>query len=366
VPIPVAKFGTKIDANNKYQQAFKGTMARMLSALEDQIHITYIASSNRRSGSSSGNADTAVKVDFEVRGSDLVANNAVATLADTGAPSLFAATFNVVAAQTGTDMTGLSVTASSVAVTAAPQRARAPTFAPTSAPTVDTTSSSTSSSSSDSSAVGAAIGATLAGLLFVIAVFFGVSYVYRESWGKFIWEPILGPSDAQPKEVVLAEVDIVIPSSTQTVVFADMAAMPFEPPSSVACVNSMALEKDDYTAPPSTAPPTEKSPLPQIRGLSPHLNLDEFHQMFARYDFDQSGTINSIEEFKQLTTHVIFSLIKKDAITNSAEQECDRAANAVNLGQYGFSATGYLEWFRDNVQPHLIFTDDQVGAGIGF
>lgn len=215
----------------------------------------------------------------------------------------------------------------------------------------------------------------------MIAVFFGVSYVYRESWGKFIWEPILGPSDAQPKEVVLSEVDIVIPSSTQTVVFANIAAMPpptpppFEPPSSVACVNSMALEKDDYTAAPSappvyTAPPTEKSPLPQIRGLTPHLNLDEFHQMFARYDFDQSGTISSIEEFKQLTTQVIFSLIKKDAITNSAEQECDRAATAVNLGQYGFSATGYLEWFRDNVQPHLIFTnecrDDHMGAGIGF
>ena len=90
---------------------------------------------------------------------------------------------------------------------------------------------------------------------------------------------------------------------------------------------------------------------------TPHIDIQAYHALFQRYDFDNSGTINTVEEVKHLTTNLLFTLFKEQRITNNIS--VDGLIEAIDLGQCGLSPREYLEWFRHNVQPHLTFTNVQ-------
>ena len=89
--------------------------------------------------------------------------------------------------------------------------------------------------------------------------------------------------------------------------------------------------------------------------VTPHIDIHEYCAMFQRYDFDESGTINSVDEMKHLTTNLIFALFMKQIIKNTIDETRDNLAEAADLGPYGLSPREYLEWFRDNLQPCLTF-----------
>ena len=89
--------------------------------------------------------------------------------------------------------------------------------------------------------------------------------------------------------------------------------------------------------------------------VTSHLDIDEYLVMFDRYDFDKSGTINSTEELQQLSTNVVYVLTRKQVIENQVDDDCAGLIEAAHLGPNGMSPREFLQWFRDNVQPRLIF-----------
>jgi len=89
--------------------------------------------------------------------------------------------------------------------------------------------------------------------------------------------------------------------------------------------------------------------------VTSHLDIDEYLVMFDRYDFDKSGTINSTEELQQLSTNVVYVLTRKQVIENQVDDDCAGLIEAAHLGPNGMSPREFLHWFRDNVQPRLIF-----------
>jgi len=91
------------------------------------------------------------------------------------------------------------------------------------------------------------------------------------------------------------------------------------------------------------------NPLPTVNSTDLEMNTDEIDRLietyFHRYDLDESGTLNSVEELQQLSTNLSFKLRlpltgeEIDAIVASAGELTD--GDAWDLGQFS-------EWFKTN------------------
>jgi len=95
--------------------------------------------------------------------------------------------------------------------------------------------------------------------------------------------------------------------------------------------------------------------------VSEKIDLHLYLSRFKRYDLDESDSMNSHEEIKQLTLNIIFALIASKAITNSTIPEHVEGAiyDAETIRgkplEDGWTPRDFLLWFSDEIEPALIY-----------
>lgn len=117
--------------------------------------------------------------------------------------------------------------------------------------------------------------------------------------------------------------------------------------------NQPDLEKEDgegkELASPGS-PATVASPMSggeggATEGLDPEL-VREMKEKFARYDLDQSGSINSQEELQQLMTNLYFALSGKGIAKIRPDKIAIRVQNAGDMSQNNWSFDEWVGWCK--------------------
>jgi len=300
-----AQFGTTTDPTNKHQIAFAATMGRVVAMPASAIHITSITGTRRSTG---------VNVQFTVLGSATFIDAATSHLADPASSSLFAELYVQEANTAGANMAGVTtITTSSF-----------------STPTIGVAHSSSPSGGSSGGDAGVIIGVVIG----IILLFIGCGACGAMAYFQFrarAAEEEARPKNGMEMQVVGSPVRTRSRAGNRSPSPRRNSKSPHRRTGTKASPSS-----SNKRNPPS--PNSETSPMPSAPPQMGHVDqatlvvVDQgfsaedkstAQKLFARFDLDSSGTLNSSDEAMQLLTGLCYTLkvpISAEALENKAGQ----------------------------------------------